>query len=67
MNYNQFRTIWHEALETAGLIPFPPRPMEAVELDWLSRRYSIRVSLRGVQRAGPFYISAGLSWRWDFK
>ena len=65
MNYNQFRTIWHEALETAGLMPFPPRPMEAVELDWLSRRYSISVSLRGVQRAGPFYISAGLSWRWD--
>jgi len=65
MNYDQFRTIWHEALNVAGLMPFPPRPMEAVELDWLSRTYRISVSLRGVQRAGPFYISAGLSWKWD--
>ena len=65
MNYDQFRTIWHEALDAAGLMPFPPRPMEAVELDWLSRRYRISVSLRGVQRAGPFYINAGLSWKWD--
>jgi hypothetical protein len=48
-----------------GLMPFPPRPTEAVELDWLNRTYRISVSLRGVQRAGPFYISAGLSWKWD--
>ena len=60
MNYDQFRTIWHEALNVAGLMPFPSRPIEAVELDWLSRTYRISVSLRGVQRAGPFYISAGL-------
>ena len=49
----------------AGLMPFPSRPMEAVELDWLSRTYRISVSLRGVQRAGPFHVSAGLSWKWD--
>jgi len=31
----------------------------------MSRGYSINVSLRSVQRAGPFRIIAGLSWKWD--
>ena len=65
MNYDQFRTVWHETLDAAGLLPFPPRPTESVELGWLSRTYRTAVSLRGVQRAGLFYISAGLSWKWD--
>ena len=65
MNYDQFRAIWHEALEVAGLLPFPPFPSETVELRWMSREYSINVSLRSVQRAGPFHIIARLSWKWD--
>jgi hypothetical protein len=65
MNYDQFRAIWHETLYTADLLPFPPRPTETVDLDWLSRTYEINVSLRSIQRAGPFHINAGLSWRWD--
>ena len=48
MNYDQFRTIWHEALGEAGLLPFPPWPSEAVDLRWTSLTYSIGVSLRGV-------------------
>jgi hypothetical protein len=65
MNYDQFRTVWHEALGEAGLLPFAPWPSEAVDLRWMRRTYSIYVSLRGVQRAGPFGINAGLSWKWD--
>jgi hypothetical protein len=65
MNYDQFRGIWHETLYAADLLQFPPRPTETVDLDWLSRGYKISVSLRSVQRAGPFHINAGLSWRWD--
>ena len=65
MNYDQFRTIWHEALDEAGLLPFPPWPSEAVDLRWMSRTYSIHVSLRSVHRAGPFGINAGLSWKWS--
>jgi hypothetical protein len=65
MNYDQFRTAWHEALDAARLLPFPPRPPETVDLHRTSRTYSIRVSLGGVQRAGPFHINAGLSWEWD--
>lgn len=65
MNYDQFRAVWQDTLDAAGLLPFPPQPTEAVELGWLSRMYEINVSLRSIQRAGPFYINAGLSWRWD--
>ena len=65
MDYDQFRAAWHEALDAAGLLPLPPFPSETVELRWMSRGYSINVSLRNVQRAGPFRIIAGLSWKWD--
>jgi hypothetical protein len=65
MNYDQFRATWHEALDAAGLWPFSPLPSEAVDLRWLHRTYQINISLRSVHRAGPFHISAGLSWKWD--
>jgi hypothetical protein len=44
MNYDQFRAAWHEALDAAGLLPFPPFPSETVELRWMSRGYNINVS-----------------------
>ena len=47
------------------MLRFPPWPSEAVDLRWLSRTYGIIVSLRNIQKAGPFYINAGLNWRWD--
>ena len=65
MDYDQFRAAWHEALDAAGLLPLPPFPSETVELRWMSRGYSINVSLRNAQAAGPFRIIAGLSWKWD--
>ena len=65
MNYDQFRAIWHEALEAAGLLPFPPFPSETVELRWMSREYSISVSLRRIPQAGPFHVTARLKWKWD--
>jgi hypothetical protein len=65
MNYDQFRTLWHKALDAAGLMSFPPLPTEAIDLRWMNRTYRISVSLRSVQRAGPFHIAAGLSWKWD--
>lgn len=34
MNYEQFRTVWHEALAKAGLMSVPPqRPSEVIDLD----------------------------------
>ncbi|MCP4538960.1 MAG: hypothetical protein GY832_17635 [Chloroflexi bacterium] len=65
MNYDQFRAIWHETLKDAGLLPFPPFPSETVELRWMSREYGISVSLRRIPRAGPFHVTARLSWKWN--
>jgi hypothetical protein len=65
MNYSQFRTLFHEALETAGLAHLPFQPIEAVELGGSSRTYEITVTSDGAQRANPFYVTATLSWRWD--
>jgi hypothetical protein len=64
MNYDQFRTLFHEALETAGLAHVPFRPIETVELDGIGRTYEITVTPGGAQRAGPFHVTATLGWRW---
>jgi len=71
MNYDQFRTLFQETLDAAGLLRFPPWPSETLDLCWLSRTYGISVSLRNIQRAGLFHITrmssirASLNWRWD--
>jgi hypothetical protein len=65
MNYDQFRTVWHEALVEAGLMPLPPRPSEAIDLEWFSRTYKITANLGGTQRAAPFYVTATLAWHWE--
>ncbi len=65
MNYEQFRAIWHQALDEAGLLSFPPRPSESVDLGRMSRTYRISVTPGREQRAKPFHVAAELSWRWD--
>jgi len=65
MNYNQFRTLFHEALEIAGLAHLPFQPIETVELGGISRTYEITVMSDGAQRVSPFYVTATLNWRWD--
>ncbi len=47
MNYDQFRTLWHEALDAAGLVPSLRHPMEAISLDGMSRTYKTIVVLGG--------------------
>jgi hypothetical protein len=65
MNYDQFRTLWHEALGEAGLMPFSLFPSETVDIRRMSRAYRVLTSLRSVQQAGPFHITTELSWKWD--
>lgn len=65
MDYDLFRTLWHETLEAAGLTTYPPRPLEAIELDRLGHTYRITVRPRGMLRAGPFHVTATFSWKWD--
>ncbi|MFQ5344042.1 MAG: hypothetical protein ACE5F6_21070 [Anaerolineae bacterium] len=64
MNYDHFRTAWHEALNTADLLPFAPWPTETIDLGQMGRTYSIIMVLRDMQQAKPFYVTAGLSWQW---
>jgi len=65
MNYDQFRALWYEILDEAGLLSFPPRPSETIDLGDMARMYRIFVELHRLQRAGPFHVTAELSWRWD--
>ncbi len=65
MNYDMFRTLWHEALETARLTDLSFDPIEVVELDGMSRTHEIIVGLSGAQETSPFYVTATLHWRWD--
>ena len=37
MNYDLFRTLWHGALDAAGLLPRPPWPIETIRLRDMSR------------------------------
>jgi len=60
----EFRTLFEEALDAAGLMPSLPHPMEAISLDGMSRTYKTIVVL-GEQEIRPFYVTATLSWEWD--
>jgi hypothetical protein len=64
MNYDQFRTLFEEALSAAGLMSSLPRPQETLSLEWMSRAYKTIVVL-GAQQARPFYVTATLNWEWD--
>lgn len=64
MNYDEFRTTWHRALNEAGLLRFPAYPSETIELRWLRREYGLDVRPHD-QPARPFHVSARLSWVWD--
>jgi hypothetical protein len=66
MNYEQFHTIWHEALAQAGLMSVPPpKPSETIDLAWLSRTYRINVRPGHSQPKDSFSVSASLGWQWD--
>ena len=47
MNYDLFRTLWHEVLESADLVNLPFQPIETVELDGMSRTHEITIALSG--------------------
>ena len=65
MNYDTFRTLLHEALSEAGLLPFPPWPSEKIDLRDMSRMYEIYIHMHDRRRAEPFHICLKLDWRWD--
>jgi len=65
MNYDQFRDLWREALAEAGLQTFPAWPGEAIDLGNMARTYRGFVEVYRARRAGPFRVTAELSWRWE--
>jgi hypothetical protein len=66
MEYEQFRSVWHEALAQAGLISMPPQtPLETIDLAGLSRSYKINVALGHRQPEDSFHVSTSLEWEWD--
>ena len=64
MNYDRFRTLFHEALDAAGLMPALPQSLEAVSLDRMSRTVETIVEL-GAQQPRPFCATVTLGWEWD--
>ena len=65
MDYDTFRTLWHEALTQAGLVIYPLRPAETIDVQRMSREYKIYLPLDQKDQPRPFYVSVELSWRWD--
>jgi len=65
VNYDQFCALWHEVLDEAGLLSFPPGPAETIDLGDMTRAFRIFVERYQQRRAGPFHITAELSWCWD--
>jgi hypothetical protein len=65
MNYEQFRTAWHEALTEVGMGSFLSPPTEAVDLGQMSRTYQVYVRAGSSQGVKPFNVTASLSWTWD--
>jgi hypothetical protein len=65
MNYEQFCTLWRAAMAEAGLRMFGTRPSEAIELNDMSRTYSVFVTPGQKYRIEPFVVAAELSWRWE--
>jgi len=57
MNYDDFRTLWHDTLKSAGLMTtYPPWPQDMVDLRTMDRAYSLTIYWqRSVHRADNFY------------
>jgi hypothetical protein len=65
MNYEAFRTLWHEALARAGLMTATIWPSETIDVRGMNRTYRISTSLERADTSDPFYVTVALSWRWD--
>jgi hypothetical protein len=65
MNYEQFRTAWHEALAEVGMGSYLAPPTETLNLGRMSRKYQVYVHFGSSKGVKPFNVTASLSWTWD--
>jgi hypothetical protein len=66
MNYQEFRDLWHDALQAARLqIPQPIGPTERINLRDMSRSYEL-VLYGGLHlKCEPFHLFVVIQWDWD--
>lgn len=66
MNYQEFRDLWHEALQAAHLqIPYPIGPTERINLRDMSRSYKLIIHGGLQPKCEPFHLAATIEWVWD--
>ena len=65
MNYEDFRTLWHEALAKARLPSTPFWPTETIDLRQMDRAYQVYMPVHHRNQARPFHVTIELNWRWD--
>lgn len=66
MNYQEFRDLWHKALQAAHLlIPLPIGPTEKIDLRNMTRSYELFLYGGSHPISEPFLLSACITWNWD--
>ena len=66
MNYQEFRDLWHDALQAARLqIPYPIGPTERINLRDMSRSYELIIYGGLHPKCEPFHLTATIEWDWD--
>lgn len=66
MNYQEFRDLWHAALQAACLqIPYPIGPTERINLRDMSRSYELIIYGAANPKCEPFHLTATIEWDWD--
>ncbi|HET8934440.1 MAG TPA: hypothetical protein VFN67_13410 [Polyangiales bacterium] len=64
MDHDEFRAAWLDALKGAGLLAYPDRPEDLIELRSMSRKHSVRIGLNRSRTGGPLFASMLLGWTW---
>lgn len=66
MNYQEFRDLWHDALQAARLqIPQSVGPTEQINLRDMSRSYELILFGGLHQKCEPFHLGITIRWDWD--
>ena len=66
MNYQEFRGLWHDALQAARLqIPQTIGPTERINLRDMSRSYELVLFSSLHSKCEPFHLVTTIQWDWD--
>ena len=66
MNYQEFRDLWHDAIQAARMqIPQPIQPTERINLRDMSRSYELVLFSSLHLKCEPFHLVATIQWDWD--